>query len=316
MDVFTHFVLPYLVVYVLSQHRRASLAAGIGGIAPDLDSVTTLVAFWDPLYFLGHRGFSHSFLGAPVYALTLVLLLRAPFWRRVLPIAEHVRLSAPLAIVAAAFGYTHLSLDWLTMWGVPLLYPWSTQRFTTGWFFYSVTPMIPFSAWLAWRIARGTDTARIRRVGLALLVSILLVAGTIRAATFPRDGAYDVVQPAADEWSWNALAHDEKGWHATFYSWGRARGEAFYLEPAIDDPGAQAALSLARAHVEHRAFELYSAGPTIARVEPRDQGGWNVTFLDLMQRTQADRTPWFPLAEEAGTLRFAVYPDGRVEEVD
>jgi len=316
VDVFSHFVLPYLVVYALTGRRHVALAAGIGGVAPDLDALTAVVSLWDPLYFLGHRGVSHSLLGAPLYALGAVLLLRAPFWRRVLPIHEELRFGGGLTLVALAFSYTHLLLDGLTHWGVPLLYPWSPQRFSAGWFFYSVTLMIPVSAWVVWRTARGTDTRRGRRLALALLVGILLLAGSVRAATYPRDEAYDVVYPSATEWSWNALERTEQGWNATFYAWGRPVGSVEYLEPPVRDPEALFALARAREHVEHKAFLLYTKGPHVAQVEPRVEGGWNVTFLDLMERAQADRAPWFPLADKAGKLRFAVLDDGRVLELD
>lgn len=315
MDVFSHFVLPYLVVFALSRHHRAALAAGVGGVAPDLDAVTAIVALWDPLYFLGHRGLSHSLVGAPLYALAFVLLLRAPFWRRFLPIAELVRFPWPLALVAVAFSGTHLALDGLTHWGVPILYPWSTQRVSAGWFFYSVTAMIPVSMWMVWRIVRAKDTLRARRVGLALLLAIALVAGGVRAATYPRGEGFELAQPAAGEWAWNAIERTELGWRATFHSWGREVGRVDYLEPPVRDPAAQDALARAREHVEYKAFHLYAGGPEVTQVAARDDGGWNVTFLDLMQRAQADRSGWFPFSEEAGVLRFAVHPDGRLDEL-
>lgn len=316
MDVFSHFALPYLLVYLLTRHRTAALAAGIGGVAPDLDSLTAIVALWDPLYFLGHRGFSHSLLGAPLHALAAALVLRAPFWRRVLPIHAQLRFGPRAIALALAFSYTHVALDALTHWGVPLLYPWSLERFSAGWFFYSVTAMVPVSIWMVWRTARGSDTERARRIGLALLVTILLLAGATRYATYPRDDAADVTIPAATEWSWTTLARDEKGWHATFYSFGREVGDADYEEFPIEDPLALAAVERAKGHVEHRAFLLYTAGPHVTQVEAREGGGWNVTFLDLLERTQADRSPWFPFADEAGVLRFVVLDDGRIEMLE
>lgn len=316
MDVFSHFALPFLAVQLLTRDKRLALAAGIGAVAPDLDAATALVAFWDPLFFLGHRGLSHSLLGAPLYALGAVLLLRAPFWRHLIPIHAELRFGPRATLLALAFSYTHIALDLLTHWGVPLFYPWSPARYTTGWFFYSVTAMIPVSAWVVWTTARGTDTPRRRRVALVLLVAILLAAGSVRAATYPRDAEHDLAYPSALEWSWTTLRRTDEGWNATFYSWGRPVGHAEYLAPPIVDPTARAALALAQKHVEHEAFLLYTAGPHVTHVEPRDDGGWNVTVLDLLERAQADRAPWFPLAEEAGRLKLAVLQDGRVVERD
>ena len=283
MDVFSHFVLPYLVAYALTRRKPVALAAGIGGVAPDLDALTSLLAYWDPLYFVGHRGVSHSLLGAPLYALGAVLFLRAPFWRHLIPIHRELRFGPRLALVAVASSYTHLLLDYLTHWGVPLLYPWSAARFSAGWFFYSVLAMVPVSIWVVWRTARGTDTPRQRRVALALLLALLVVAGGVRAATYPRGESFDVAYPAGGEWAWTTLERTESGWRATFYSWGRAIGEAEYLEPELRDPQARAAVERAQEHVEYRAFVLYTRGPHVTQAEPREGGGWNVTFLDLLE---------------------------------
>lgn len=312
MDVFSHFALPFLLVWLLRRDRREALAVGVGGLAPDLDVLTAPFSLWDPLYFLGHRGASHSLVGAPLYALGGVLLLRAPFWRRVLPIADEVRFGPRLALVAVLASYTHLALDATTMWGVPLLFPASALRFTTGWFFYSVVPMVPFSAWLVWRIARGTATGRTLRVGGAVLLAALLVSGGVRAATRPVEG--DIVMPASGEWAWTSLERDGDGWRATFWSWGRIVGNETYGGVPVAE-GQHAALDAALAHPASRAFALYAGGPLLVQVDPRADGGHNVTFLDLMERTQADRAPWFPFAEDAGILRFAVV-EGRAEEIE
>lgn len=314
MDVFSHFALPYLLVYLVRRRKREALAAGVGGFAPDLDAITSMLAIWEPLYFLGHRGFSHSLLGAPLYALGAVLLLRAPFWRRVLPVAPALRFGPRLVLVAVVASFTHLLLDYSTMWGVPLLYPASPERYTSGWFFYSVVAMVPFSAYLAWRIARDNATERTLRVAGTLLVAALVLAGGVRAATAPQVD-FDVRLPASGEWAWTTLEQDGATWEATFWSWGQVVGNSTYHERVPGDPRAREALDQARASPEHRALVLYTKGPRIVQVEAREDGGHNVTFMDLMERTQADRAPWFPFAKDAGVLRLAVV-DGRVEEID
>lgn len=314
MDVFSHFALPFLLVYAITRHRPAALAAGVGGFAPDLDSFTFPLSYWDPVYFLGHRGLSHSLVGAPLFALGAVLLLRARFWSRVLPLARELRFPPRLVLVALAFSFTHLLLDWTTMWGVPLLYPWTPARWSVDWFFYSVTFMIPFSAYFVWRVARGSATERTYRVVGALLLAALVVASGIRAVTRPDHMEADVVQPAAGEWAWTTLRRDDdKGWQATFWSWGRMTGERDYANALPADPGASDALARARAHPEYRAFQLYARGPEVVQVEAREDGGWNVTFLDLTERTQADRAPWIPWFAEAGVLKLIVHGE-RVEE--
>lgn len=312
MDVFTHFALPFLVMYALRRRRPEALAAGIGGVAPDLDAVTFPVAFWDPLYFLGHRGLSHSLVGAPLFALGAVVLLRGRWWPRVFPLAGELRFPPRLVVLALAFSYTHLVLDWITMWGVPLFYPWRAERSSAGLFFYGITAMVPFSAYLVWRIARGTASHRTYQATAILLGATLVLATGVRLATRPEA---DVAIPAASEWAWTALDRTPDGWNATFLSWGRVTGNASYQEALPLDAAAAEALALAREHPEYRAFHLYAGGPEVAQVEARVGGGWNVTFLDLQVRTQVDRAPWVPFSEKEGKLRFSVV-GGEVVELD
>lgn len=315
MDVFSHFALPFLAVWLATRRRDLAFAAGIGGVAPDADSVTAILAVVvEPLYWLGHRGVSHSLLGAPLYALGLCLALRARFWSRVLEPAAELRFGPRLVAIAMLASYTHVALDWLTFWGVPLLWPWTPARWTAGVYFYGVTAMMPFAAWLAWRLARGRETERLLRGTALALGLILVVAGGVRVATEPE--GHDHAFPESAEWSWNTLDRTGEGWNATFWSMGRVAGNATYVERAPVDPAGERALELARGHVEYRAFALYAIGPEMVQVEPREDGGHNVTFYDLAERAQADRAPWFPFADEAGITRLGVSPDGRVSVIE
>lgn len=313
MDVFSHFVLPYLLVYAIRRRQREALAAGIGGFAPDLDAATAILSLAPPLFFLGHRGISHSLLGAPLYALGAILLLRAPFWRRILPVHTELRFGAPHVLLAMAASFTHLALDWLTMWGVPLLYPWTAARFSAGLFFYSSLLMLPFSMYFVWRIARANATDRTVRVVGGFVVAALLVAATARAATMPRVEA-DLAHPDAAEWAWTTFERTPEGWNATFWSWQREVGNATYVETIPRDPAGIAALETARAHVEYRAFHLYAGGPELVQVSAREDGGHNVTFTDLMVQAQIDRAPWVPFGDDRALLRLKVV-DGQVEEI-
>lgn len=307
MDVFSHFAIPYLLMWIARRSHGERLAAAVGGYAPDADVLTApLAAFVPDLYFLGHRGLSHSALGAPLYALGVVLLLHLPLWRRWTRHAEPLRFGWRLAAIAILFSYTHLALDALTMWGIPLLWPFATTRITTGWFFYSVVWMVPLSAYLVWRILRDEATERRLRVAGAFLLAIVLAAGATRAATYPRAADADVTHAANGEWAWTTFERTPTGWNATFWSWQRPIGNASYHERLPADDDAAWALALAKEDWRYRKFHLYAGGPELVQVEPREGGGYNVTIHDLMTRGQVDRNPWLPFGEDRGTLRLAV----------
>lgn len=311
MDVFSHFAVPYLLMWIARRPHRERLAAAVGGYAPDADVLTApLAALVPELYFLGHRGLSHTAIGAPLYALGVVLLLRLRLWSRWTRHAEPLRFGARLAVIALAFSYTHLALDATTMWGIPLGWPFSEERVTTGWLFYSVLLMVPPSAYLVWKILRQEATPRRLRVAGALLLGGLVLAGGVRAATYPRGADADVWQPSSGEWTWTTLQRTSSGWNATFWSWGRAVGNATYAEvpPPTDD--AFFALETAKASLPYRKFHLYAGGPEVVQVEEATPGQWNVTFLDLMVRAQVDRAPsWLHLGEDRGMLKLVVAGD-------
>ena len=315
MDVFTHFALPYLLVLALRRRQVEALAAGIGGYAPDIDILTApLAALVPQLYFLGHRGVSHTIIGAPLHALALVGILALPWWARRWPRFEKLRFPVHAVPIAMIFSYTHLLLDFLTHWGVVAMWPWSFQRFTASWFFYSVSWAIPLGAWLAWRVwTERADERFLRRIAVALVV-VYLVAGGVRAATFPGAPEDGVAQPLALDWRWATLApHGESGWEATFWAWGAPTGNASYQSAPPATPEAEDALARAKETDLYRRFLMYAGGPNIERVEMGENAGmWNVTFVDLMSRVQVDASSGFfaRFGDDRGMLKLVVDADG------
>lgn len=307
MDVFTHFMVPYLLFALLRRPQAERVAAGLGGYAPDLDVLTSPIVFLDErIYFLGHRGFSHSLVGAPIHAAVLMLVLALPFWARKFPRMQALAFSWPLLLVAMAASQTHLLLDWLTFWGVPLLYPWSTERFTIGFAFYNVMLALPLSLWLCWRIARGTLTPRILRVGGTALIAVLVLSCAFRVGLRPPESEWDVAHATTWEWQWTTMEREEDGWRATDWSWLEPGEQRFYPDDRPATPEEEAALAAAKASLRYARFHLYAGGPETVHIEPREDGAYNVTFADLMGRNQADRARWFPGSQDRGLLKLVV----------
>lgn len=316
MDVFTHFAVPYLLLWGLRRPHRERLAAGLGGYAPDLDVLTVpLVHLFPDLYYLGHRGVSHTLFGAPLHALFLVCVLALPWWSRRWPRMAEYRFGPRLVAIALLASYTHLALDLVTMWGVPLLWPWSFARFTTGWFFYSVLWALPVSAWLAWRALRGRADERFLRGVAVALVVVFLASGTIRVVTYPGTPEGGVAQPLALDWQWATLRPVDGGWEVRWWSGGVPVGNVTYPHAPPVTPEGVEALRRAEDTSLHRRFLMYAGGPVATVAERAPDGTYNLTFFDLMERAQLEaHTGFFPRDEERGMLALEVRPDGSVRE--
>jgi inner membrane protein len=146
---------------------RLLLAGMAAAMLPDLDVIAFKfgIAYADAL---GHRGFTHSLLGALMTGLMAACLhrpLRAD-WQTC------------LAFVAAATA-THPLLDMLTNGGlgVALWWPWSDQRFFAPWPVIEVSPFIHnfFSA-------RGVQVllSELRWIWLPAAVACMALAGMRR----------------------------------------------------------------------------------------------------------------------------------------
>ena len=150
MDPLTHLTTGVICSQLLPAPSRwwAALAGAIFALLPDVDY---FFIFWDKLAFIRHhRGFTHSLVALPLFALAGALLGR------------HLggdRWFKPLLILGLAVLASHLLLDLATSYGTQLLSPFSKRRYALDWIFI-IDPY--FTA--------------------------LLVAGTIAALTFPHWG--------------------------------------------------------------------------------------------------------------------------------
>lgn len=320
MDVATHFLVPYAAaLWALGlarkdapfDARRASLAAafGVAGFAPDLDGlIDPLSERFDSLWWLQHRGVSHSLLGAPVLALALLgalALLRRAFPRRLAAFGWRWAF-VPAAILGA---WTHLALDGITLAGVPALFPFSDARATAQHFHWLVWWMFPPAAIaLALHAFGKLSHRRVARAGVVAVALLVALAG-FRAWTKPplEEGAFAF--PRSSELEWIVVRPLANGsWEAALWTWGSfAEFDAY----ADDVPaGAESAVARAKDTNAYRGFVLGLYGPMTTRAEPRADGGWNVTFFAVAQRFEASHdprwTPTEPEPEDWGYVTIAV----------
>ena len=126
MDPLTHLATGVICSQLLPAPSRwwAALAGAIFAVLPDVDY---FFIYWDRLAFIRyHRGFTHSLVAVPLFALAGALLgrvLGGPRWFR------------PLFILGIVVLLSHLLLDLATSYGTQLLSPFSRRRFSLDWIF-------------------------------------------------------------------------------------------------------------------------------------------------------------------------------------
>jgi membrane-bound metal-dependent hydrolase YbcI (DUF457 family) len=325
VDVATHLLVPYAAALVAlgfwrrdapGDRPRAAVAAvfGIAGFAPDLDGlVDPLSELFGPLYWLQHRGVSHTLVGAPIFALATLgmLVLGARLWPRRMSLFAW----RPALVPAAVLGsFTHLLLDGVTYGGVPLWWPFAHGRVTFPLFHWLVGWLLPISAIPL--VAHGLGRLSRRRVvqAGALVVALLVVVGGVRLWARPWDEAEGArVYSTGSELEWVVATPLPNGTWELVLVRGEARSRPAWFADAVPPEAAEAVERAKDTHA-YRGFLLGSFGPVVTSASRMAEGSWNVTFTDAAQRYEALFLDprWTPAEspEEWGYVSVAVAPDG------
>jgi inner membrane protein len=115
-------------------YPQATLLLILSANIPDIDFVA--IARGPLFYFEQHRGITHSIAAAPVMALVAVLVTCA--------VARRMRgwvVAWGIALIGVA---SHLLLDWTNVYGIRLLYPFSSQ-----WFHLDLINLFDLLVWAA-----------------------------------------------------------------------------------------------------------------------------------------------------------------------
>lgn len=126
MDPVTHLATGVAISQLVPAPSRpwAAVAGVLFAVLPDLDYV---LALNDRLAYLRHhRGFTHSLVAIPLFALLVALLGRwvgGPKWFR------------PLLLLGVLVLASHLFLDLATSYGTQILNPFTREKYTLDWLF-------------------------------------------------------------------------------------------------------------------------------------------------------------------------------------
>jgi inner membrane protein len=168
MDPVTHLAAGVALSQLVPGPSRVwAAAAGVFfAVLPDLDYV---LALHDRLSYLRHhRGFSHSLVALPLFALAGALLARwvgGPRWFR------------PVLLIGLLVLASHLFLDLATSYGTQILSPFTRNKYTLDWLFIIdpyLTGLLLVAAVALWWPARGRSVGLIC---LALAAGYIVVCG-------------------------------------------------------------------------------------------------------------------------------------------
>lgn len=197
MDSFTH-AFAIAIPLLLAGNAILIPFAVIGAVIPDIDAIFFFVSDDEPSrYIFTHGGITHSIAGAALLSLAafivLYLLSGISWFGRYFP--EKITLMAGFVILAGAM--LHILLDYLAYPGIPLLWPFSTEKFTLGIFPGPSLPILIVSLTLLCLIlTRRAGDGVYQGYMIIFLAIILIYAGIAAYANAETEGkAIPTVNP-------------------------------------------------------------------------------------------------------------------------
>ena len=311
MDTLTHGLAGSVLTRSLTQRpgaRQALLLGAFAGMFPDCD----FLFMADRMSYLrNHRGWTHSFVALPVFALALALIARLAFRR--------ARLSRLWVFCAAGIA-SHILLDWITSFGTMFFAPLSRTRYSLDWVFIldpilTGTAALALAAALVWRERARAIAAAGTTVLVVYITFCAVQHGRALAAwrriDAPTAGVRIAVLPQfLSPFRWLGLSDRDGEVHAAFFDIGPfARGTPnprppehfseilrslsdFYPPPAravilpFRKPPESRLLAAARALPDVKTYLAFARFP-LATVDAEPDGGAAITWEDLRF------LPWF-----------------------
>jgi inner membrane protein len=330
VDTVTHGIAGSVFARTLTERPAARAALVLGLVSSMLPDIDILFSHDKIDYLRNHRGWTHSLLLLPLFALALAIAARVLYrYARHIPIAT-------LSLFAALGIASHIAFDWITSFGTMFGLPFTRRRFALDWVFIIdpiFTAIVSFSL-LAATIFRSRGKL-LSTIGAVLLLAYLALCATLHyqaLRTWKRmdatpAGAKAIVLPQAlSPFRWLGLSERENEIHVAFFDIGPfAKGHStprpptrlsevfsslsdFYPSPErarierYAKPPPSPALSAAATLPEVRAYLDFARFPLATVTSERD-GTTAVSFQDLRF------LPWFTGPwERQGGFRYRRQP--------
>ena len=228
MDFFTHFLVPFIILFALKSKNK--LEGAFGGIAPDFDTIfIAWIGFLAPFLFVfSHRGITHTFIfAAAASTLFLFIISREhinSFIGKIIRRDISVEFTWKTVGIAYFGALTHLFLDFLTSKGIPLFYPFTLERFSAEIYYYIDTTTAVIALIVLLVLYLKLDM-KYKKAAMAIFMIILISFGGIRA--YEKSNAldetpvsgnfiYSAAYPTMDMFTWTIVESNSN--NSTYYS--------------------------------------------------------------------------------------------------
>ncbi|MGF7117019.1 metal-dependent hydrolase [Methanobacterium oryzae] len=228
MDFFTHFLVPFIVLFALKSKNK--LEGAFGGISLDFDTIfITWIGFLVPyLFVFSHRGITHSFIFAGVSSTLFLFIISRKqingFIGKIIRRDISVKFNFKTVGIAYFGALIHLFLDCLTSRGIPLLYPFTLERFSAEIYYYIDITTAIIALIVIFILYLKLDM-KYKKVAMVVFMIILISFGGVRA--YEKVNAIDdnhvtgnftqiTAYPTNDIFRWTIVESDSK--NSNYYS--------------------------------------------------------------------------------------------------
>lgn len=302
MDLFTHFLVPYIILYALKSKNK--LAGAFGGISPDFDTIfIAWIGLLSPnLFIFSHRGITHSFIfGFVTSTLFLYVISRKQvneFIGNLIRRDISVKFTKTTVAIAYFGVLTHLFLDYLTTLGIPLFFPFSITRYAAN-IYQSLDALTIVIALIVMIIIYLRVDTRYKKAAMAIFMIILIAFGGVRTyekinvlehETPLLYGNYSQldVYPTSDMFAWDVVKHNPEntsfivsiynGWYNSEFNINN------FTSPIITGGNYDSGLKAINIANNYPAVKQFKWNNFFALENASYNGtNWNVTYYDIVQ---------------------------------
>lgn len=302
MDLFTHFLVPYIILYALKSKNK--LAGAFGGISPDFDTIfIAWIGLLSPNFFIfSHRGITHSFIFGFVTSTIFLYVISRKQVNEFIGNLIRRDISVKFTKTTVAIAYfgvlTHLFLDYLTTLGIPLFFPFSITRYALN-LYQSLDALTIVIALIVLIVIYLRVDTKYKKAAMAIFMIILISFGGIRtyekinileheSPTLYGNYSQMDVYPTSNMFEWNVVKHNPEntsfavslynGWYNKEYN------VNYYTSPMItggDYNSGLWAISIADNYPTVKQFKWNS----FFALENASYNGknWNITYYDIVK---------------------------------